>query len=263
MNALPAEATAASPITDPAAPAVLEVAGLGFSYGAKRVLESVGFTVRRGEFLVLLGPNGAGKTTLFSLLTRLYETPEGTVRIDGHALGREPCRALAAMGVVFQQPTLDLDLTVRQNLLYHAALHGLHRRDALARIDAELERLAMKERLGEKVRNLNGGHRRRVEIARALVHRPRLLLLDEPTVGLDVPSREAIVAHVHALARERGVAVLWATHLIDEVRDGDRVVVLHHGRIRAEGTVPELLRETRTANLGAAFAALTREDAQP
>ncbi|MCH7478182.1 MAG: ATP-binding cassette domain-containing protein, partial [SAR324 cluster bacterium] len=119
----------------------------------------------------------------------------------------------ANIGVVFQQPTLDLDLTVRQNLLYHAALHGLGRTESLARIETELGRLGMAERARERVRRLNGGHRRRVEIARALLHRPGLLLLDEPTVGLDVPTRQAIVAHVHSLAREDGVAVLWATHL--------------------------------------------------
>ncbi len=112
------------------------------------------------------------------------------------------------MGVVFQQPTLDLDLTVRQNLLYHAALHGLGRAEGLTRIEAELGRLGMAERARERVRRLNGGHRRRVEIARALLHRPGPLLLDEPTVGLDVPTRQAIVAHVHSLAREDGVAVL-------------------------------------------------------
>jgi ABC-2 type transport system ATP-binding protein len=219
------------------APPVLEVSGLSFAFGRKRALEDVGLTLGAGQFKVLLGPNGAGKTTLFSLITRLYDSRDGTVLVGGEDIRRRSGRALARMGVVFQQPTLDLDLTVRQNLLYHAALHGLGPAAAGPRIAAELGRLDMAERQGEKVRRLNGGHRRRVEIARALLHRPSLLLLDEPTVGLDVPSRQAIVAHVHALAREDGVAVLWATHLIDEVAEDDSVLVLHQGRVRADGTL--------------------------
>ena len=239
------------------APPVLEVSGLGFAFGRKRALEAVGLTLGAGQFKVLLGPNGAGKTTLFSLITRLYEGREGRILVEGTEMRRKPGRALKRMGVVFQQPTLDLDLTVRQNLLYHAALHGLGPAVAGPRIAAELGRLDMAERQGEKVRRLNGGHRRRVEIARALLHRPSLLLLDEPTVGLDVPSRQAIVAHVHALAREDGVAVLWATHLIDEVAEDDSVVVLHEGKVRADGTLSEVLRRAGAGSIGEAFAKLT------
>ncbi len=241
--------------------AVLRVEHLGFSYGGKPALADVDFSVRAGEFKVLLGPNGAGKTTLFSLITRLYDPAEGAILVDGANLRRRSGRALARMGVVFQQPTLDLDLTVRQNLLYHAALHGMARRDALRRAEVELARLNMAERAGERVRRLNGGHRRRVEIARALLHEPALLLLDEPTVGLDVPTREDIVRHVHALSAENGIAVLWATHLIDEVRDGDNVIVLHKGRIRADGASRDVVAGAGAADLGAAFAALTGEGA--
>ncbi len=241
--------------------AVLRVEHLGFSYGGKPALEDVDFSVRAGEFKVLLGPNGAGKTTLFSLITRLYDSAEGTIHVDGADLRRRSGRALARMGVVFQQPTLDLDLTVRQNLLYHAALHGMAKRQAWRRAEAELARLNMAERSGERVRHLNGGHRRRVEIARALLHEPALLLLDEPTVGLDVPTREDIVAHVHRLSTENGIAVLWATHLIDEVRDGDNVIVLHKGRVRADGAARDVVAGAGARDLGEAFAALTREDA--
>jgi ABC-2 type transport system ATP-binding protein len=237
--------------------AVLEVSALSYEYPGGFALKNVSLHIKAGEILVLLGPNGAGKTTLFSLITRLYDTRQGSVSVLGHELRREPGQALAAMGVVFQQPTLDLDLSVMQNLLYHAALHGMAPSVARQRARDELARLDMAERGGEKVRRLNGGHRRRVEIARALLHRPRMLLLDEPTVGLDVPTRQAIVAHVHALAREDGIAVLWATHLIDEVAADDSVVVLHQGTVRAAGSSESVIAAAGGRDLLDAFSRLT------
>ncbi len=237
----------------------LAVEGLGYSFGKAFALKDVCFTIAPGEFKVLLGPNGAGKTTLFSLVTRLYDARAGAIRIAGFDLRAQSTEALRHIGVVFQLPTLDLDLTVRQNLRYHAALHGLARADADRRIDRELGRLGIAERASARVRELSGGHRRRVEIARALLHRPRLLLLDEPTVGLDVPSRHDIVAHVHALAGAGEIAVLWATHLIDEVREGDHVIVLHEGAVRAHGAIGEVTAAAKAASLAEAFDALTHD----
>ncbi|EYD75643.1 ABC transporter, ATP-binding protein [Rubellimicrobium mesophilum DSM 19309] len=212
----------------------LSVRHLSHSFGPRRALDDVSFEVAQGAFCALLGPNGAGKSTLFALLTRLVTTPQGEIEVAGVNLARHPRAALAQMGVVFQQPTLDLDLTVRRNLRYFAALHGLSGREAEARIDAALERLDMAERGGELARSLNGGHRRRTEIARALIHRPRVLLLDEPTVGLDAASRANITRHVHDLASDMGLTVLWATHLTDEVWATDRLVILHRGRVLAD-----------------------------
>ncbi|QDC09849.1 ATP-binding cassette domain-containing protein [Oceanicola sp. D3] len=212
---------------------------VSFRYGAKQALDGVSFAVPRGQFCALLGPNGAGKSTLFSLLTRLLVTREGEIRVAGHDMARAPRAALAKIGVVFQQPTLDLDMTVARNMAYFAALHGISGRAAQAQIDAALDRLEMRERAGEKVRSLNGGHRRRMEIARALVHGPELLLLDEPTVGLDTASRLAITEHVHALAGG-GLSVLWCTHLVDEIAPEDDVVVLHKGRVLAQKRASEL-----------------------
>ncbi|WP_448204108.1 ABC transporter ATP-binding protein [Azospirillum sp. sgz302134] len=240
----------------------LSVENLSYAYGRGTfALKDVSLDVEAGSFTALLGPNGAGKTTLFALITRLFESTSGTIRIGGIDLKKEPTRALARMGVVFQQPTLDLDLTVRQNLLYFAALHGLPRRTAQARALESLEKLGMAERIDETVRKLNGGHRRRVELARALLHEPDLLVLDEPTVGLDVPARRAIVEHVHELCRERGIAVLWATHLIDEIAPDDRVVVIHRGQIRAAGQVADVNRDTGAETLTDSFNRLIAKEA--
>ena len=236
----------------------LAIEDLSFAYGAKKALDKVSFNVESGECTILLGPNGAGKSTLFSLITRLYDSREGRIALCGFDVKKQSRKALAKLGVVFQQPTLDLDLSVTQNLRYHAALHGIGRKVANERIQEELERLNMYERRNEKVRQLNGGHRRRVEIARALLHKPSLLLLDEPTVGLDMPSRQAIVDHVHALVKEQNLAVLWATHLIDEIADDDSLVVLHKGQIKANGKLADVLQSTGAKSAGEVFNKLTQ-----
>lgn len=237
----------------------LAVNGLSHSFGPRKVLDDVSFEVRPGEFTVLLGPNGAGKTTLFSLVTRLYDHRSGSIRVFGRELKAEPSAALARMGVVFQQPTLDLDLSLEQNLSYHAALHGLPRREAATRIARTLERIGLADRRREKARRLSGGQRRRVETGRALLHGPDLLLLDEPTVGLDVPSRQFLIDHVRALCRSEGLAALWATHLLDEVDEAARIIVLHRGRVVARGTADEVRAQAGGApDLRAAFDVLTR-----
>jgi ABC-2 type transport system ATP-binding protein len=241
-----------------AVPAFL-VEGLGHRFGPRRVLKDVTFTIAPGDFTVLLGLNGAGKTTLFSLATRLYAQAEGTIRIFGMDIREGASECLRRMGIVFQQATLDLDLSVEQNLHYHAALHGLAHRDAAQRIAAEVERVGLAEQHRDKVRRLSGGQRRRVEIARALLHRPRLLLLDEPTVGLDIASRQFMLDHVRRLCREQNIAALWATHLIDEVGEGARVVVLHKGEVLADGAAAQLLGQMRAPSMRAVFETLVQE----
>jgi ABC-2 type transport system ATP-binding protein len=237
----------------------LEVDALSHAYGTRKVLHDVSLAIHPGDFNVLLGLNGAGKSTLFSLVTRLYAHRSGAIRIYGAAIDRDPATALSRIGVVFQQPTLDLDLTVEQNLRYHAALHGLRRDEAERRVAVELDRVALGERRRDRVRELSGGQKRRVEIARALLHEPLLLLLDEPTVGLDVAGRQFLIDHVRRLCRERRIAVLWATHLIDEVGEDARVIVLHRGRVLADGTVDEVVAATGTTSIRAAFDALVRQ----
>jgi ABC-2 type transport system ATP-binding protein len=236
----------------------LAIAGLNFSYSGKKALDQVNLQIQPGECTLLLGPNGAGKSTLFSLITRLYDTRDGHIDLCGFDIKQQTRKALAKLGVVFQQTTLDMDLTVMQNLRYHTALHGMGCKQAKQRIQEELERLNMYERRFEKIRQLNGGHKRRVEIARALLHKPALLLLDEPTVGLDVPSRQSIVEYVHQLTAEEKLAVLWATHLIDEIYPDDHMILLHKGQVKAKGTVDEVLKMTHTSSIKEAFNAVTQ-----
>jgi ABC-2 type transport system ATP-binding protein len=221
----------------------LVVGGVSHRFGAREALADVSLTVPRGRFVALLGPNGAGKTTFFSVVTRLYHNRDGRIAILGHDLAREPAQALSRMGVVFQARTLDTDLTVRQNLHYHASLHGIPRRGAMPRIEALLARVGLLDRADDKIRVLSGGQSRRVEIARSLVHGPSLLLLDEPTVGLDLESRADILRIVRALVREEGLSVLWATHIFEELAPDDSVVVLHRGRVIAEGAARAIAGE--------------------
>jgi ABC-2 type transport system ATP-binding protein len=235
--------------------AALSVEGLSHSYGARSALDDVSFVVRPASFVALLGLNGAGKSTLFSLVTRLYAVRTGRIRIFGHDVERAPGAALRRLGVVFQPRTLDLDLSVTQNLTYHAALHGIGARAARARAHEVLAQIALSDRANDKVRDLSGGQMRRVEIARALLHRPQLLILDEPTVGLDIKARADILQHVRALVKHEGVAVVWATHLVDEVSDEDDLIVLHRGRILAHGPVSGIASE----GVNAAFTRLTRD----
>lgn len=213
----------------------LEVSDIAFAYGPRQALQGVGFSVAPGGFAALLGPNGAGKSTLIALLTRLYDLQQGDIQVMGCSLRQQPREALRQLGVVFQQSTLDLDLSVEQNLRYHAALHGLAPRAAQLRIDEELARQQLLERRHDKVRALNGGHRRRVEIARALLHKPRLLLLDEASAGLDPASRLALNQHVRQLCHDDDLAVLWTTHLLDEVQASDELLILNRGRLVAQG----------------------------
>ena len=237
----------------------LSIEGLGHRFGPRRVLNDVSFSISPGDFMVLLGLNGAGKTTLFSLATRLYVQREGAIRIFGMDIREKASECLRRMGVVFQQPTLDLDLTVERNLLYHGSLHGISHSEAAQRAAVEIDRVGLTDQRRDKVRQLSGGQRRRVEIARCLLHRPRLLLLDEPTVGLDIASRQFMLDHTRQLCREEGIAALWATHLIDEVGDGAQVVVLHKGEVRAVGPAAQLLGQTRTPSMRAAFESLVQE----
>ena len=234
-------------------PKALLVDGVSHSFGTRKALDNVSFSVESGMICGLLGLNGAGKTTLFSLITRLYDNTSGAIQVLGHDGRRRPMQALRHLGVVFQSRTLDPDLSIEQNMFYHAALYGLSGPAARERMQLELERSNLAARRHEKVRNLSGGQLRRVEIARALLHRPNLLLLDEPTVGLDIGARQDIIAHVRKLVESDRLAVLWATHLFDEITPTDKAVILHVGKVLADGDYHSVLKQANAIDLPSAF----------
>ena len=231
----------------------LQIKNVSHKFGEFKALNNVSIKIDSGDFTVLLGLNGAGKTTLYSLITRLYNNNSGSIKIHNFDVREESSDALKNIGVVFQQPTLDLDLSVEENLHYHSSLHGLSFPDAKERIEEEIKRIDLAEKLKKKVRSLSGGQRRRVEIARSLLHKPKLLLLDEPTVGLDIGSRQMILKHVKSLCKKGQLAVLWATHLIDEIDKGEKVVIIHKGEIVESGDVLKIVKKTKQKNIRDAF----------
>jgi ABC-2 type transport system ATP-binding protein len=247
-------------LTDPGPPALL-LDNVVKSYGPIKAVNGVSLVARAGQFIALLGPNGAGKSTLFQLLSGLFLPDSGRIEVMGHDMSRDPVPALAKLGIVFQQSTLDLELSVTANLMFHAGLHGMPRAVAKPRIERELARLGLKDRAHDKAAKLSGGNRRRVELARALLHEPRVLLMDEPTVGLDPASRSDLLKLLLAMRTERSVAVLWATHLCDEVPDADRVVVLHRGKVLADATPRDLVKSANAATIEEAFLAMTGDTA--
>ena len=235
----------------------IEISEVSHNFGQKRVLDQITLTIKKGTFCALLGPNGAGKSTLFSALTRLLIPTQGVIKIHGNDIHKSPRPALSNIGVVFQQQTMDLDLTVFQNLRYFGKLQGMSGRDLNQRIDQVLTLLNMAERSHEVVRTLNGGHRRRAEIARSLIHDPKVLLLDEATVGLDPETRKSITDDMHKIAQTKGKTILWATHLCDEVGDDDQLVILHNGKILRNGQAHEI---ANGGNLLDVFLSLTGRD---
>ncbi len=235
----------------------LRVTSICKSFGRRKALDDVSLQVSAGEFVALLGPNGAGKTTLFQILSGLFIADQGRAVIGDADIGKTPIAALAQLGIVFQQPALDLDLSVHANLQFQADLHGIARVDARQRIAACLSRFELSERAHEAARVLSGGNRRKVELARALLTRPRLLLMDEATVGVDPASRRQIIADVKALCKEQKLAVLWATHLVDEADGADRIIVMAGGRVRFGGLPAQLIASQQCATLTDAFLRLT------
>jgi len=237
---------------------VIKVENLVKRFGELTAVDDVSFEVRRGEVFAFLGPNGAGKTTTIKMLTTLLRPTSGVVELDGldPAVKRDEVRK--RFGVVFQDPSLDQDLTAWENVEIHGVLYGVPRKVRRERAETLLKLFELWERRDSLVKTFSGGMRRRLEIARGLLHTPKVLFLDEPTLGLDPQSRNQMWTHVKKLNESDRVTVFLTTHYMDEAeRVADRIAVIDHGRIVATGSPRELKERTNTDSLEGAFLALT------
>jgi ABC-2 type transport system ATP-binding protein len=219
---------------------VIEVQNLTHRYGNRVALSHINFSVRPGEIFGLLGPNGGGKSTLFRILSTMMVPTEGTARLAGHDVQRDPAEVRRHVGVVFQTQSLDKSLTVAENLRSQGHLHGLSGAVLRERIEHAMQQLGLSDRRKDLVETLSGGLRRRVEIAKALLHKPQVLLMDEASTGLDPAARRDLSRHVETLRANEGVTILLTTHILEEADRCDRLVLLHQGNIVAQGTPDEL-----------------------
>ena len=218
----------------------ITVESLTHTYGTRCALDNVSFTVARGEIFCLLGPNGSGKTTLFKILSTLMPPTSGSVNILGFNLKTETKAIRKLLGVVFQHPGLDIKLTVTENLRHHGHLYGLRGKNLSHRISEMLEKFGIDNRENDLVEELSGGLQRRVEIAKAMIHSPHVLLLDEPSSGLDVGVRRQLSDYLSLLAKKENILILLTTHLMDEAESCSRVGILETGKLVAIGTPDEL-----------------------
>jgi len=224
-------------------PPAIDISHVSYHYGQRKALDDLSFTVAEGEIFALLGPNGGGKTTLFRLLATLLPLEQGDISMLSHDLRRETAEVRKAIGVVFQAPSLDKKLTALENLVYQGYLYGLSGAALRQRAHEMLARLGLADRARERTETLSGGLRRRVDLAKGMLHAPRLLLMDEPSTGLDPAARSDLWHYLEQLRQTEGVTVLLTTHLLEEAERADRIAILHQGVLMALGT-PESLRAT-------------------
>lgn len=233
------------------------------SYGRTEALKGVSFEIAASEVVGLLGPNGAGKSTLFQIAAGLFAPDRGTVELFGLSYRHHGAEILSRLGVVFQSRSLDLDMSVRANLSFHGSLFGLSGALLRQRIAEVTNLLEIEDLVGKPVRTLSGGNQRRVEIARAMLNRPALLLMDEPSTGLDAATRRMLVAHMQIVRERQGTSILWATHLVEELEHADRIVLIKSGEVVRVATPSELIRETGAPSLTDAYIALSGERPAP
>ena len=238
---------------------ILSISNLKKSYDDFLVLNNINLSLNFGEYVVLLGPNGAGKSTLFSILTGMLAADVGDCVINGFSIKSQNVNALKSIGIVFQQPTIDMELSILENLNFHARLHGLKVHKLKQNIYDELKANNLDSKTKNKVRTLSGGEKRKVELIRALLHNPKILLMDEPTVGLDPKSRKDLLHKIISLKKDKNLTTLWATHLVDEAEKADKIIVLNHGKILFLGKPNELQKKTRTNSLSEAYFKITEK----
>ena len=237
---------------------MIRVENLVKTFGELRAVDGVSFHVRPGEVFAFLGPNGAGKTTTIQMLTTLLRPTSGTMSLDGLDPVTRPLDARRRFGIVFQDPSLDNELTAYENMHLHGVLYHVPRKVRGERIELLLKLFELWERRDSPVKQFSGGMKRRLEIARGLLHTPRILFLDEPTLGLDPQTRNQLWTHVRHLNETEGVTVFLTTHYMDEAdRAAHRIAIIDHGKIVAQGSSAELRQQTGTDSLEGAFLKLT------
>jgi ABC-2 type transport system ATP-binding protein len=237
---------------------VIEVHNLTKKFGDFTAVDGIDFAVKQGEMFAFLGPNGAGKSTTIKMLTTLLKPTAGTIKLAGRNVVEEQDSARTAFGIVFQDPSLDDELTAYENMELHAVLYGINRREMKPRINELLELVELANRSGSKVKTFSGGMKRRLEIARGLLHHPHVLFLDEPTIGLDTQTRNLLWDHVRKLNQKENMTIFLTTHYLEEAETvASRIAIIDHGKIIAMGTSPELMKQTGTKSLEQAYLQLT------
>lgn len=237
---------------------MISATGLVKKFGDFTAVDAIDFKVDKGEIFAFLGPNGAGKSTTIKMLTTMLRPTGGDLRLAGHDVTKNREKARQAFGIVFQDPSLDEELSAYENMELHAVLYNIPKADRTGRIQELMELVELWNRKDSMIKTFSGGMRRRLEIARGLLHEPKILFLDEPTLGLDTQTRNLMWDYVKKLSREKGMTIFFTTHYLDEAEDvAERIAIIDHGHIVASGTTPELTEQTKTKTLEAAYLKLT------
>jgi ABC-2 type transport system ATP-binding protein len=237
---------------------VIEARNVVKTFGEIKAVDDISFDVSAGEIFAFLGPNGAGKSTTISMLTTMLRPTSGKLFLNNHDVTKEQAKARKSFGIVFQDPALEEELTAYENMKIHAVLYGVPKNEQERRIEELLKLVDLWERKDSLVRTYSGGMRRRLEIARGLMHHPKILFLDEPTLGLDTQTRNLLWDYVKKLSESEGMTIFFTTHYLDEAEAvADRIAIIDHGKIIATGTAKELARQTKTKSLEDAYLELT------
>lgn len=237
---------------------IISVTGLTKKYGTLTAVNDISFDVKKGEIFAFLGPNGAGKSTTISILTTMLRPTSGKIILNGHDVTKDQAKARKSFGIVFQDPAIEEELTAYENMLLHAVLYGVPKERHKTDIESLLKLVDLWERRNSLVRTFSGGMRRRLEIARGLMHHPKVLFLDEPTLGLDTQTRNLLWDYVRKLSKTEGMTIFFTTHYLDEAEEvAERIAIIDHGKIVATGTSKELARQTKTKTLEQAYLKLT------
>ncbi|HKK54406.1 MAG TPA: ATP-binding cassette domain-containing protein [Patescibacteria group bacterium] len=237
---------------------IIEIKNLTKKFKDLTAVDNISFNVKKGEFFAFLGPNGAGKSTTIKILTTLLSPTSGSINVNGYNILEEKNKVRESFGIVFQDQSLDVELTAYENMHFHAVLYRVPKKERKQKIKELLEMVELWDKRNKQVKKYSGGMKRRLEIARGLLHHPNILFLDEPTLGLDPQTRRHIWSYISKLNKRENITIFFSTHYMDEVEKiADKVAIIDNGKIVSQGTVAEILEKQQRANLEEAFISLT------